>query len=60
MKFSSNGYYIEKYNKCHVCGKLVYEGEEVFKNNDENKMYCSEWCINWESRKSEVPSIPSK
>lgn len=54
MKFSSNGYYIERYDKCSVCGKLIYEGEEqnTGEETDENSpLYCSEWCINWEKRK---------
>lgn len=54
MKLSSNGYYIESYDKCTVCGKLIYEGEEIVQEKQENKnaLYCSEWCIDWEkSRK---------
>lgn len=52
MRFSSNGYYIESYDKCTVCGKLIYEGEEVKpkdKVEDEAALYCSEWCIEWEA-----------
>ncbi len=53
MKFSSNGYYIEKYDKCSVCGKLIYEGEEVTNgvSDEDAPLYCSEWCIDWEKRK---------
>lgn len=54
MKFSSNGYYIEKYDKCSVCGKLIYEGEghDIEVTDQKNAtLYCSEWCVNWEKRK---------
>ena len=53
MKFSSNGYYIEKYDKCSVCGKLIYDGEQVTNTAQEENalLYCSEWCIDWEKRK---------
>lgn len=56
MRFSSNGYYIEKYDKCSVCGKLVYEGEEVSNTDDtdDKSLYCSEWCIDWEDHKNEL------
>jgi len=55
MKFSKNGYYIESYDKCSVCGKLIYEDEEYNPHKDEDlikePLYCSEWCLNWEQRK---------
>lgn len=53
MRLSSNGYYIESYDKCSVCGKLVYEGEEVVNENPKNEksLYCSDWCIEWEEGK---------
>lgn len=57
MRFSSNGYYIESYDKCSVCGKLIYEGDEVKPSDDvidESKMYCSEWCIEWEKSRQKT------
>lgn len=58
MKFSSNGYYIERYDKCSVCGKLIYEGEQVMHvvNEEDAPLYCSDWCIDWEKRKWQVTS----
>ncbi|HLQ82805.1 MAG TPA: hypothetical protein VK121_03015 [Pseudogracilibacillus sp.] len=56
MKFSKNGYYIESYDKCSVCGKLIYEGEEYKLDTDEANekmpLYCSKWCADWEKRKT--------
>lgn len=57
MRFSSNGYYIESYDKCKVCGKLIYEGEEVNPNGKEEEnaeLYCSEWCIEWEGAQQQI------
>lgn len=52
MKFSSNRYYVEKYEKCSVCGKLVYE-DKIIKQNPKGieAFYCSDWCIDWEQKK---------
>jgi N-methylhydantoinase B len=52
MKFSSNRYYVEKYEKCSVCGKLVFE-EKIEKVNaaGQKALYCSDWCVNWEIKK---------
>ena len=42
----SDKYYIEKYVKCPLCGKLVYE--DTFLDDEEGKklFFCSEWCRN--------------
>ncbi|GGH69876.1 hypothetical protein GCM10010978_04250 [Compostibacillus humi] len=55
MRFASSGYYVEKYEKCSVCGKLVYE-ERITQVNLEGKeaLYCSEWCIEWEKKRAEL------
>ena len=49
MKFSQNGYYIEKYVKCTNCGVLIYEGENAAKYIDGNQEspYCTQWCVKW-------------
>ena len=45
MRFSENGYYIEKYVKCANCGLLIYdEGIQV---QNGSAVYCSDWCIEW-------------
>jgi N-methylhydantoinase B len=45
MRFSENGYYIEKYVKCANCGLLIYdEGIQV---QNASAVYCSDWCIEW-------------
>jgi len=43
MRFSENGFYIEKYLKCANCGVLVY-GAGVKK---ERVLFCSDWCVEW-------------
>ncbi|MFB7640759.1 hypothetical protein CN689_24855 [Peribacillus butanolivorans] len=49
MKFSSNGYYVEKYEKCSVCGKLVYENRiETLNIQGVQSLFCSDWCVDWE------------
>ena len=50
MKFSQNGLYIESYSKCANCGVLIYEASEVDakkKVTHEDKLYCSQWCVDW-------------
>lgn len=49
MRFSSNGYYVEKYEKCSVCGKLVYENRiETLNIHEVPSLFCSDWCVDWE------------
>jgi 5-oxoprolinase (ATP-hydrolysing)/N-methylhydantoinase B len=45
MRFSENGYYIEKYVKCANCGLLIYD--EGIRAHGEAEVYCSDWCIEW-------------
>ena len=47
MRFSDNGFYIEKYLKCANCGMLTY-GDGIKKEpGGKTPLYCSEWCIEW-------------
>jgi N-methylhydantoinase B len=47
MRFSENGFYIEKYLKCENCGMLIY-GDGIKKEpGGKALLYCSEWCIEW-------------
>jgi len=52
----SNKYYIDKYVKCELCGKLVYEDTYPLKPEEKGTVpsyFCSEWCKNeYLSRKS--------
>lgn len=47
MRFSDNGYYIERYIKCRNCGVLLYEPESGVADAD--PPYCSHWCEEWAS-----------
>ncbi len=61
MRFSDNGYYIERYVKCDNCGVLIY-GEGI--NADvtgKEQLFCSNWCIEWAGARAkgiEEPRIP--
>ena len=60
MKFSNNGYYIEKYIKCSNCGLLLYS-EGVQSKSSPKKIFCSQWCVDWSSAKAqgvEQPNLP--
>jgi N-methylhydantoinase B len=46
MRFSSNGYYVEKYVKCANCGLLIY-GKGIRHHAGSQHLYCSEWCVKW-------------
>jgi N-methylhydantoinase B len=46
MRFSENGYYVEKYVKCANCGLLIY-GKGVLGRAGDSHLYCSEWCVKW-------------
>jgi hypothetical protein len=60
MRFAPNHLYIEEYVKCANCGVLIYEERGSKKPqtvNEDGKIYCSQWCIDWErARESEKPS----
>ncbi|HBZ09988.1 MAG TPA: hypothetical protein DEO65_08945 [Bacillus bacterium] len=55
MKFSNNGYYVEKYEKCSVCGKLVYEERiEQVNIKEQPALFCSNWCVEWEKKREKI------
>jgi hypothetical protein len=47
MRFSENGFYIEKYLKCANCGLLVYGAGVTARLNGKSCLYCSDWCAEW-------------
>ena len=61
MRFSDNGYYIERYIKCDNCGVLIY-GEGINAHvAAKDQLFCSKWCIDWadaRARGVEEPRIP--
>jgi N-methylhydantoinase B len=52
MRFSDNGYYVEKYVKCANCGSLVYGPGQ----KHEKRIFCSPWCIEWAAKRTANPS----
>ena len=61
MRFSSNGYYIEKYVKCDNCGMLIYDEGKEHEIEGNKKLFCSDWCIQWASARAsgiDEPKIP--
>lgn len=61
MKFSQNGYYIEKYVKCTNCGVLIYDSGAPAKylKGDLDTPYCTEWCVEWATQKQKGIDDPS-
>lgn len=61
MRFSQNGYYVERYIKCDNCGLLIY-GEGVTASvGAKEGLFCSPWCIDWSSARAagiDEPRIP--
>src|SRR6185312_6427836 len=47
MRFSENGFYIEKYLKCANCGLLVYGAGVTALVEGKKCLYCSDWCVEW-------------
>jgi 5-oxoprolinase (ATP-hydrolysing)/N-methylhydantoinase B len=47
MRFSANGYYIEKYIKCMNCGALIYGQGIEAERNGKKQIFCSDWCVQW-------------
>ncbi len=47
MRFSENGYYIERYVKCANCGLLIYGPGIAGARHGKSALYCSEWCVEW-------------
>jgi len=53
MRFSENGYYIEKYLKCANCGMLVYGRGQTHEVAGRNQLFCSDWCVDWARLRAE-------
>ena len=52
MRFSPNGYYIERYVKCDCCGVLIYdEGIACQHASAGELLFCSPWCREWHTQK---------
>jgi hypothetical protein len=47
MRFSKNGYYIEKYVKCANCGALIYDAGTQIERDGKTLTFCSAWCVQW-------------
>jgi N-methylhydantoinase B len=47
MRFSDNGFYIEKYLKCANCGMLIYARGIEKELAGKTHLYCSDWCVEW-------------
>ena len=47
MRFSQNGYYIERYVKCATCGMLVYGDGIAGTRHGKPCVYCTPWCVEW-------------
>ena len=61
MRFSDNGYYIERYVKCDNCGVLLYGDGETATVGEKEGLFCSKWCIDWAQARVdgvENPCIP--
>ena len=52
MRFSDNGYYVEKYLKCANCGLLVYGAGHPHEVAGKTRLYCSPWCIEWAAKRA--------
>jgi len=52
MRFSANGYYVERYVKCDCCGVLIYdEGIAAQHPTAGPLLFCSAWCREWQAQK---------
>ena len=61
MRFSDNGYYIERYVKCDNCGVLIYDEGLKAETKEGPKLYCSDWCTEWAKMRMdgvENPRLP--
>jgi N-methylhydantoinase B len=47
MRFSKNGYYLEKYIKCSNCGVLIYDAGVTSERKGKQQIFCSDWCVEW-------------
>src|SRR5499426_1863878 len=57
MRFSENGFYIEKYLKCANCGLLVYGDGVTAQLGGKSCLYCSDWCAEWAARRAEADGL---
>ena len=60
MKFSENGFYIERYIKCAACGVLIYQSQGQPVLIDDGVTYCSQWCIDWKIAREKRRANPAK
>jgi hypothetical protein len=51
MKFSENGFYVERYIKCGTCGALIYDKQDRQSLTHDTITYCSQWCIDWKTKR---------
>lgn len=59
MRFSPNGYYIERYVKCDCCGVLIYDdGIPGATPLVLGALFCSAWCGEWKAQKLAGVEIP--
>jgi N-methylhydantoinase B len=52
MRFSDNGYYVERYVKCANCGLLIYGSGHKHEVAGTTGLYCSPWCIEWATKRA--------
>lgn len=58
MRFSQNGYYIEKHIKCMNCGVLIYDEGTQVERHGKTRIFCSDWCVQWSAlRESDAQEI---
>src|SRR5262245_65670203 len=57
MRFSENGFYIEKYLKCANCGLLVYGAGVKAQLGGKSCLYCSDWCAEWAARRERADGL---
>ena len=61
MRFSDNGYYIERYVKCDNCGVLIYDEGIAASVKGKDQLFCSDWCVQWFTARAEgieQPRLP--
>jgi N-methylhydantoinase B len=58
MRFSANGYYIERYVKCMNCGVLIYDEGLQVERDGKPLTFCSPWCEDWSALRGRRPAGP--
>ena len=59
MRFSPEGYYVERYIKCVNCGLLIYDAG--IQASGRKGLFCSAWCVEWDALRqagAEHPVLP--